>query len=510
MLSKVESPQSHKANSIVIKKDFQLKLMIKQIHNQIINHEKSCEEIARKYLDKIKETNAALNSFLTIREDEALEEAKKVDEKIARGEEIGELEGMPIAVKDNILVEGARATGGSKMLENYIAPYDATVIARLKKAGAIVIGKTNCDSFGHGGANENSDYGPVRNPWDLERVPGGSSGGSAAAISSGQAPIALGSDTGGSLRHPACWCGISALKPTYGRVSRSGLMAFASSTDCVGPMAHSAEDLAAMMDIMAGLDKNDATSANIPVQHYSKIARKDLAGIKIGLPKEYYEDGMDIDVRLAIENTIEQMRALGAEFIEVALPHTKYAVACYYIIAPSETSANLSRIDSIRFGRRSENAKNLFEAYSKSRREGFNPETKRRIILGTYALSHGYYDAYYIKAQKVRALIKEDFKKVFEKVDCLLAPVAPHTAYKIGEYKTDPIKSYLEDIYLAAASLAGIPSLAIPCGLLEKGEKKLPIGMQILGNWFDEKLILEAGKIYQDHTDWHILSPSLF
>lgn len=493
--------------------------MIKTIHNQLINKEKTCEEIVRKYLDKIKETNAELNSFLTICEDEALEEAKKVDEKIARGEEIGELEGVPIAVKDNILVEAVRATGGSKMLENYIAPYDATVIARLKKAGAIVIGKTNCDSFGHGGANENSDYGPVRNPWDLERVPGGSSGGSAAAIASEQAPIALGSDTGGSLRHPACWCGISALKPTYGRVSRSGLMAFASSTDVIGPLAHSINDLAAMMDVMAGWDKKDATSANVPVQQYSKLERKDLVGLKIGLPKEYFGEGMDMDVRLALEDAIEKMRILGAEFVEVKLPHTKYAVACYYIIAPSETSANLSRMDSIRFGRRSGAARNLFEAYSKSRAEGFNPETKRRIILGTYALSHGYYDAYYLKAQKVRALIKEDFKKVFEEVDCLLVPAAPHIAYKIGEYKADPIKSYLEDIYMSAASLAGIPSLAIPCGNLdlkeskdlkdknENSKKKMPIGMQLLGNWLDEKTILEAGKVYQENTDWHLLHP---
>lgn len=481
--------------------------MIKQIHSQLINHEKTCVEIAQEYLDKIKETNGELNSFLTICEKEAIEQAKKVDEKIARGEEIGELEGMPIAIKDNILVEGARATAGSRILENYIAPYNATVIARLKKAGAIIIGKTNCDSFGHGGANENSDYGPVRNPWDLERVPGGSSGGSAAAVASGQAPIALGSDTGGSLRHPACWCGISALKPTYGRVSRSGLMAFASSTDVIGPIAKSVEDLSNIMDEMAGWDKNDASSANIPIQQYSNFERKNLIGLKIGIPKEYFGEGMNMDVRLVLEDAIEQMRIQGAEIIDVSLPHTKYAVACYYIIAPSETSSNLSRMDTIRFGNRNKEAKNLFEIYSKGRAEGFNPETKRRIILGTFALSHGYYDAYYIKAQKVRELIKEDFRKVFKEVDCLLTPAAPHVAYKIGEYKADPIKSYLEDIYMSAASLAGIPSLTIPCGQAASDSKKLPIGMQIMGNWFDEKNILEIGKVYQECTDWHKALP---
>lgn len=481
--------------------------MIKKIHDQIANKEKSCEEIVRQYLDKIKSTNGELNSFLTVCEDEALKQARKVDEKIARGEAIGELEGVPIAIKDIILVEGVRATAGSRILENYIAPYDATVIARLRKAGAIIIGKTNCDSFGHGGANENSDFGPVHNPWDMERVPGGSSGGSAAAVASGQAPIALGSDTGGSLRHPACWCGISALKPTYGRVSRSGLMAFASSTDVIGPLAKNVDDIAIIMEAMAGWDKNDASSANAPVQNYTNLERKDLVGVKIGIPEEYYGEGMDADVCLLIEDAIEQMRILGAEIVSVKLPHTKYAVACYYIIAPCETSANLSRMDAIRFGKRSANARDLFEVYSKSRAEGLNSETKRRIILGTYALSHGYYDAYYLKAQKVRELIKEDFRKAYEQVDCLLVPAAPHVAYKIGKHKADPIKAYLEDIYMSAASLAGIPSLAIPCGLLDQGGKKLPIGMQILGKWFDEKSILEVGKIYQDNTSFHNLSP---
>jgi len=478
--------------------------MIKQIHDQLVNRKKSCEEIVQGYLDSIKSTNKELNSFLTVCEESAIKQALKVDEKIARGESIGELEGIPIAIKDNILVEGTRTTGGSRILENYISPYDASVIKRLKTAGAIIIGKTNCDSFGHGGANENSDFGPVHNPWDLERVSGGSSGGSAATVASGQSPVALGSDTGGSLRHPACWCGISALKPTYGRVSRNGLMAFASSTDVIGPLAKNVDDIAAIMDTIAGWDKGDASSFNVPVQKYSDLGRNDLVGVRIGLPKEYYEEGMDVDVRLAVEDAIEQMRILGAEIVEVSLPHTKYAVACYYIIASSETSANLSRMDAIRFGERNGNARDLFETYSKSRAEGLNPETKRRIILGTYALSHGYYDAYYLKAQKVRALIKDDFQKVYEKCDALLVPAAPHIAYKIGQHKSDPIKAYLEDIYLSAASLAGIPSLAIPCGMIGDEGKKMPIGMQILGQQFDEKSILEIGRVFQNNTSWHI------
>lgn len=474
--------------------------MILDLHNKLISKEITCAKLVRDYLNVIKETNKNLNSFLTVCDKEALKQAREVDKKIEKGQPIGILEGIPIAVKDNILVEGARATGGSRILENYIAPYDAHSIKELKEAGVIVLGKTNCDSFGHGGANENSDFGPVHNPWDLERVPGGSSGGSAAAIASGQAPLALGSDTGGSLRHPACWCGISALKPTYGRVSRSGLIAFASSTDVIGPMAKSVEDLAILLESFAGWDKNDASSANIPIQNYSVLERRDLKGIKIGIPKEYYEEGMDPGVRSAIEKAAEKMCELGAELTDISLPHTKYAVACYYIIASCETSANLSRMDSIRFGRRSAEAQSLFETYSKSRKEGFHPETKRRVILGTFALSHGYYDAYYFKAQKVRALIKEDFEKAFEEADCLLVPAAPHAAFKIGEH-TDPIKSYLEDVYLSAASLAGIPSLAMPCGFIkpENGGNEMPIGMQILGKCFDEKKMLEIGKIYQDN-----------
>ena len=476
--------------------------MIKQLHNQLANKEITCTEIVHGYLDVIKNTNKKFNSFITICEEEALEQAKKVDAKIAKGEKIGQLEGIPIAIKDNIVVKGVKSTAGSKILENYVSPYDAHVIEKLKKAGMIIIGKTNCDSFGHGGGNENSDFGAVHNPWDLERVPGGSSGGSAVAVASKQCPIALGSDTGGSLRHPACWCGISALKPTYGRVSRNGLIAFASSTDVIGPMAQSVEDVSLIFENIAGWDKNDASSVNVPIENYSQLDKKDLSGIKIGIPKEYFTDGMDQNVRDVIDVAIKKIKELGAEIGEVSLPHTKYAVACYYIIAPSETSTNLSRMDGIRFGKRSENAKNLFETYSKSKAEGFHQETKRRIILGTFALSHGYYDAYYTKAQKIRELIKDDFKKAFEKFDCLLAPIAPHVAYKIGEHVSDPIKAYLEDMYLSASSLAGIPSLAVPCGFVksENSDKELPIGFQLLGNWFGEKKILEVGQAYETYN----------
>jgi len=476
--------------------------MIKKLHNQLKNQETTCTEMVQSYLDVIKNTNKKFNSFITVCEEEALRQAKTVDTKIARGENIGLLEGIPIAVKDNIVVKGVKTTAGSKILENYISPYDAHVIEKIKQAGMIIVGKTNCDSFGHGGGNENSDFGAVHNLWDLDRVPGGSSGGSAVAVASDQCPIALGSDTGGSLRHPACWCGISALKPTYGRVSRSGLIAFASSTDVIGPMAHSVEDVAMIFEQIAGWDRNDASSANTPIENYSQLESKNLSGIKIGIPKEYFAEGMDKNVKDAINNAIEKMKELGADVSEANLPHTKYAVACYYIIAPCETSTNLSRMDGIRFGKRTANAKNLFETYAKSKAEGFHQETKRRIILGTFALSHGYYDAYYTKAQKIRELIKDDFKKEFEKFDCLFAPIAPHVAYKIGEHSADPIKAYLEDMYLSASSLAGIPSLAVPCGFVdvENSEKRLPIGFQLLGNWFDEKKILEIGQVYETHN----------
>ncbi len=473
--------------------------MIKELHEKLVNKEESCAKITREYLDVIKRTNEKFNSFITVCEKEALKNAQEVDAKIAKGKSIGLLEGIPIAVKDNIVVKGVKTTAGSKILENYISPYDARVIEKIKQAGMIIVGKTNCDSFGHGGGNENSDFGTVHNPWDLDRVPGGSSGGSAVAVASGQCPTALGSDTGGSLRHPACWCGISALKPTYGRVSRNGLIAFASSTDVIGPIARSVEDVTLIFERIAGWDKNDASSVNIPIENYSQSERKDLSGIKIGIPKEYFAEGIDKNVRDAINNAIERIKELGADVGEANLPNTKYAVACYYIIAPSETSTNLSRMDGIRFGKRSKKAKDLFETYAKSKAEGFHQETKRRIILGTFALSHGYYDAYYTKAQKIRELIKDDFKKEFEKFDCLFAPIAPHVAYKIGEHSTDPIKAYLEDMYLSASSLAGIPSLAVPCGFVdvENSDKRLPIGFQLLGNWFGEKKILEIGKVFE-------------
>jgi len=476
--------------------------LIKELHEKLVNKEKSCTEIVQEYLDVIKKTNSKFNSFITVCEEEALKQTNTVNVKISRGESIGLLEGIPIAIKDNIVVKGIKTTAGSKILKNYISPYDAQVIKKLKKAGMIIVGKTNCDSFGHGGGNENSDFGAVHNPWDLNRVSGGSSGGSAVAVASDQCPITLGSDTGGSLRHPACWCGISALKPTYGRVSRNGLIAFASSTDVIGPMAQSVEDVAIAFENIAGWDKNDASSVNVPIENYSGLKRKDLSGIKIGIPKEYFAEGMDQNVKDKIEEAIEKMKELGAEIGEANLPNTKYAVACYYIIASSETSTNLSRMDGIRFGKRTANAKNLFETYSKSKAEGFHQETKRRIILGTFALSHGYYDAYYTKAQNIRELIKNDFKKEFEKFDCLLAPIAPHPAYEIGKHSADPVKAYLEDIYLSASSLAGIPSLAVPCGFVkaDDSEKKLPIGFQLLGNWFDEKKILEVGRVYEAHN----------
>jgi len=465
------------------------KLTIKQAHQGLVKKEFSAVELAEAVLDRAKKRNPEINSFITITEELALSQAKKTDRKIANGEEIGILAGIPVAVKDAILVDNIRCTTGSKILENYVAPYDATVIKKLKKAGAVIVGKTNQDEFTMGASGENSAFGPTKNPHDLERVTGGSSSGSAAAVADNQCIAALGTDTGGSIRQPASFCGIVGLKTTYGRVSRYGLIAHASSLDQIGPLTKTVEDAEIVFNAIKGKDENDSTS----LEPKTKGGRIEIKGLKIGVPKEYFIKGIDSEVEKAVRNAISQYEKMGAEIIEVSLPHTQYAIPCYYIIVPAEASANLARYDGIKYGL-SEQGKDLLEGYLKTRQKGFGDEVTRRIMTGTYVLSAGYYDAYYVKAQKVRTLIKQDFDKAFEKVDVLMTPVSPTPAFKIGEKADDPIAMYLADIFTATLNLAGVTGISIPCGKIGK----LPIGLQIIGHHFEEDKVLQVAKFYQE------------
>ena len=474
------------------------------------------EELAKACLNRINKTQKQINAFITITEKEALKSAKEVDQKIKKGGTIDLLAGIPCSIKDIIVTEGIESTGAANLLKGYIPPYDATVIKKLKEKGFVILGKANCDMFGHGGSNENSFFGPVHNPWDLDRIPGGSSGGSAASVVSDQAIYSLGSDTGGSLRHPAMFCSCVGLKPTYGRVSRYGLMSFASSTDVIGPIAKCVEDAAILLENIAGKDESDSTAVPVPVDNYSELIKKDIKGLKIGVPKEYFVKGMQKEVEQAVRSAIKKLEELGAKIIEISLPHTEYAVAVYYIIAPCETSSNLARLDGIRYGNsiiknKKAQVKDLYEVYSKTRGQGFGSETKRRIMVGTYALSAGYYDAYYKKAQKVRTLLKQDFDKAFKKVDVIAAPTSPTVAYKIGAKTSDPLQMYLEDIFLSAVSLAGQPALVLPCGFAKPvdGENELGIGLQLIGKHFDEKTILQVGYQYEQATEWHLRKPVL-
>ncbi len=467
------------------------KLTIKQVHQGLKKKEFSAVELTEAVLNRIKKRNKEINAYLTITEEFALNQAKRVDSKIENKEKIGILEGVPLAVKDAILVEGIRCTTASKILENYIAPYDATVIKRLKKAGAVIVGKTNQDEFTMGASGENSAFGLTKNPHDLERVPGGSSSGSAAAVADNQAICALGTDTGGSVRQPASFCGIVGLRSTYGRVSRYGLMAHASSLDQIGPITKTVEDTKIVFDIIKGKDDKDATSIDSK-NDQSDINVKDL---KIGVPKEYFVKGIDSEVEKMVKKAIKKYEEMGAKIIEVSLPHTEYAVPCYYIIVPAEASANLARYDGIKYGLL-EKGDNILEGYLKTRQKGFGDEVRRRIMLGTYTLSAGYYDAYYLKAQKVRSLIKRDFDKAFEKVDVLMTPTSPTPAFKIGEKATDPVSMYLADVYTAPAPLAGIPGVSIP---VDKAGH-LPIGLQIMGPQMADEKILQVAQIYENST----------
>jgi aspartyl-tRNA(Asn)/glutamyl-tRNA(Gln) amidotransferase subunit A len=450
----------------------------------------SAAALAEEHFERIAAVDPEIHSFLALTRERALAQAEKIDAAVKAGDPVGALAGVPVGIKDVLTVKGVVTTAGSKILEGYRPPYDATVVRKLEAAGAVVLGKLNCDEFAMGSSNENSAYGPVKNPRALDRVPGGSSGGSAAAVAAGLCVASLGTDTGGSIRQPAAFCGVVGVLPTYGRVSRYGLIAFASSLDRVGPFARSVEDAATMLEVLAGADEMDATSSQEAVGSYAAETKKGVEGLRIGVPEEYFGEGLNGEIRAAIEKALDGLRAAGCSIHKVSLPHTKYAVPTYYVIATAEASSNLSRFDGVRFGLRSEDSGTLAAMFRNTRDEGFGAEVKRRILLGTYVLSAGYYDAYYRKAQQVRALLTRDFVQAFEQVDAIVAPVTPTAAFKLGEKTDDPLQMYLEDIYSVAASLAGICGMSVPCGETAEG---LPIGVQVLGKHFDEAMVLRVG-----------------
>ena len=461
-------------------------------------------ELTQAFLARIRRHDPELNSFITVTEDRALEAAKAADTRLAQGR-AGPLTGIPIAQKDIFCTQGARSSCGSRMLDNFISPYDATVVERFNQAGAVMLGKLNMDEFAMGSSNETSYYGPVKNPWDKGAVPGGSSGGSAAAVSARLAPGATGTDTGGSIRQPASFCGITGLKPTYGRVSRWGIIAFASSLDQAGPMARTAEDCALMLQAMAGFDPKDSTSVDRPVPEYSAALNDSLEGLRIGLPKEFFGDGLDTDIARLIHEAIAEYEKLGATIRDISLPNMNLSAPAYYVVAPAECSSNLARFDGVRYGYRCQEPNDLKDLYMRSRGEGFGAEVKRRILIGTYALSAGYYDAYYLKAQKIRRLISEDFKRAFEEVDVIMGPTAPSVAFRFGEKSADPIAMYLSDIYTIAVNLAGLPGMSIPVGF----SRNMPVGMQIIGDYFAEERLLNVAHRYQQVSDWHTRAPVL-
>jgi len=454
----------------------------------------SATALAESYFAKIESDDPKIGAYLMLSKERALTKAAEVDAQVKKGEKLAPLAGVPVGIKDVLVTKGVRTTAGSKILANYIPPYDCTAVARLESAGAVVLGKLNCDEFAMGSSNENSAYKPVHNPRDLSRVPGGSSGGSAAAVAADMAVTTLGSDTGGSIRQPASFCGVIGLKPTYGRVSRYGLIAFASSLDNIGPFVKTAKDAAIMLRTIAGRDPMDSTSAEVPVPDYVVEIEKPVKGMKIGVAKEYFGEGLEPETRAAIEAAIQKLAKLGCEIVDVSLPHTKYAIPAYYLVATAEASSNLARFDGVRYGHRANSVRSLSDMYRRSRDEGFGPEVKRRIMLGTYALSAGYYDAYYLKAQRVRTLLTNDFIEAFKKVDAIVGPTCPTPAFKLGEKVDDPLAMYLADIYTVTANLAGIPGISIPVG---NSKENLPIGMQIFGKHFDEATILRLAHAYE-------------
>lgn len=479
-------------------------LTLKEASEKLHAGEITSVELTRSFLKRIDAVDKKVKACLTICEDTAMKEAEVADKRIKKGEK-GILLGIPYLAKDNIMTKGVRTTASSKILDKYIAPYDATIVRKLKESGAVLLGKTNLDEFAHGASTENSAYGPTHNPWDLSRVPGGSSGGSGAAVSANMCIFALGTDTGGSVRCPAGFCGVVGIKPTYGRASRFGLIAMTSSTDVPGVLAKTVEDAAIVLKEISGIDKNDGTTVNEKVDDYLSGIEKDIKGIKIGLPEEYLGEGMDKGVADIINNAIEKYKELGAEIINISLPHAKYAIPVYYIITPSEVSSNLARFDGIRYGFSDKETKDLMEVYKMSRGNGFGPEAKRRIMIGTYALSAGYFDAFYLKAQKVRTIIKKEMDEALKNVDCFLTPTSPHIAFEIGKQSSDPLKMYLEDIYVSGASLAGLPAISIPAGFSEN----MPVGLQLIGKRFEEKKLFNIGNVFQNSTEYHKKKPSL-
>jgi len=475
---------------------------LKNLSQLLASKAVSSVEMTQTFLDRIRQYNPDINAYITVDEEKSLAQAKAADANIAAGTATA-LTGIPFAQKDIFCAKDWKTTCGSKMLENFIAPYDAHVITQFNNVGAVNLGKTNMDEFAMGSSNETSYFGGVKNPWDLTRVPGGSSGGSAAAVAARLCAAATGTDTGGSIRQPASLCGFTGLKPTYGLVSRYGMIAFASSLDQAGPMAKSAEDCALMMNVMAGFDARDSTSLNHLKEDYTAQLNQPLAGLKVGLPKEYFADGLDGDVAKVIETAIAEYKKLGAEFVDISLPNASLSIPVYYVLAPAEASSNLSRYDGVRYGHRAAEYDDLMEMYMKSRAEGFGEEVKRRILIGTYVLSAGYYDAYYLKAQKIRHLIAEDFKAAFKQCDIIMGPTVPSTAFKTGEKTGDPIAMYLQDIYTIATNLAGLPGMSVPAGF----SHDLPVGLQIIGNYFDEARMLNVAHAYQQVTDWHTAMP---
>ncbi len=480
-------------------------MRLQQIHNLLTNKELSVTELVEHSLKRIKETDGDIKAFLRVDEENAKKQAIQMDEQLMNQSERGLLFGLPAGIKDNMVTEGLTTTAGSKFLENYNPIYDGTVVKKLKEAQSVTMGKLNLDEFAMGSSCENSAFFPTKNPWNLDCVPGGSSGGSAATVAAGQVYFSLGSDTGGSIRQPAAYCGVVGMKPTYGRVSRYGLIAFASSLDQIGPLTKNVEDCAYVLQAISGHDHMDSTSAKVDIPDYTSSLTGDIKGLRIGVPKEFLAEGIDPGVKEATLKALKDLEALGAVWEEVSLPHSQYSLAAYYLIAPSEASSNLARFDGVRYGVRSDNADNLLELYHQSRSEGFGPEVKRRIMLGTYALSSGYYDAYYKKAQQARTLIKQDFDQVFEKYDCIIGPSAPTTAFPFGSKTDDPLQMYLNDIYTIPISLAGLPAISVPCGFTNG----LPVGLQIVGKAFDESTVLRVAHAYEQHTDHHKQRPNL-
>src|SRR5881398_1455181 len=481
------------------------KLTLHELKEKFTKGEVTARDIVSAYSLRINQVEPKVKAYITLVKESAMAQAEALDQKLKTWRRTMPLMGMPLAIKDNICTEGVLTTCASRILGAFVPPYDATVIARLRGQGYLLLGKTNLDEFAMGSSTENSGFGPSRNPWNLSRVPGGSSGGSAAAVAADECAAAVGSDTGGSIRQPAACCGVVGLKPTYGRVSRYGLVAFASSLDQIGPITKDVTDAALMMNVLSGHDPSDSTSADVPVPDYLKALKENLRGMKVGVPLEFFAEGLDPEVELAVRTAIIQMQALKAEIKEISLPMTKYAIAAYYLIATAEASSNLARYDGVKYGHRAKE-KGLMEMYMKTRQEGFGAEVKRRIMLGTYAMSAGYYDAYYGKAQAVRTLIKRDFDEAFKEVDVIVTPTMPTPAFKLGEKIQDPLQMYLSDIYTISVNLAGLPAVSLPCGL---SSGKLPIGLQVIGRPFEEEKVLRAAYAYEQATEWHLRRPPL-